>query len=131
MLPLYLQKYLGMQDIIIYNTLTRKKEKFVPNELGHVGMYVCGPTVYGDAHLGHTRPAITFDVVYRYLKYAGFKVRYVRNITDVGHLKFSVSIGVSSLSKQVHNVETLLSEADKALYKAKHQGKGGVAVASQ
>lgn len=73
--------------IFLYNTLTRRKEEFVPNHPPFVGMYVCGPTVYGDAHLGHARPAVTFDVIYRYLKYSGYKVRYVRNITDVGHLE--------------------------------------------
>ena len=71
----------------IYNSLTRFKETFKPLHEGHVGMYVCGPTVYGDAHLGHARPAITFDVLYRYLMQLGYKVRYVRNITDVGHLE--------------------------------------------
>ena len=69
----------------IYNTLTRKKEQFIPLHEPHVGMYVCGPTVYGDAHLGHARPAITFDLLFRYLTHIGYKVRYVRNITDVGH----------------------------------------------
>ncbi len=75
-----------MSDFIVYNTLSRKKELFKPVNPGHVGMYVCGPTVYGEAHLGHSRPAITFDLLFRYLKYLGYKVRYVRNITDVGHL---------------------------------------------
>ena len=70
--------------ISIYNTLTRKKEQFIPLHEPHVGMYVCGPTVYGDAHLGHARPAITFDLLFRYLTHIGYKVRYVRNITDVG-----------------------------------------------
>ena len=73
--------------ISIYNTLTRKKEQFIPLHEPHVGMYVCGPTVYGDAHLGHARPAITFDLLFRYLTHIGYKVRYVRNITDVGHLE--------------------------------------------
>lgn len=63
----------------IYNTLTRKKEQFIPLHEPHVGMYVCGPTVYGDAHLGHARPAITFDLLFRYLTHLGYKVRYVRN----------------------------------------------------
>lgn len=72
--------------IFIYNTLTRKKETFKPLNKGHLGLYVCGPTVYGDAHLGHARPAITFDLVFRYFTHLGYKVRYVRNITDVGHL---------------------------------------------
>jgi len=71
----------------IYNSLTRKKELFVPINSPYVGIYVCGPTVYGDAHLGHARPAITFDVLYRYLMFLGYKVRYVRNVTDVGHLE--------------------------------------------
>ena len=74
-------------QLTIYNTLDRKKELFVPLHAPHVGMYVCGPTVYGDAHLGHARPAITFDVLFRYLTHSGYKVRYVRNITDAGHLE--------------------------------------------
>ena len=76
-----------MNKIFIYNTLKRKKEIFVPISKGNVGMYVCGPTVYGDPHLGHARPAITFDVVFRYLKKNKYNVRYVRNITDAGHLE--------------------------------------------
>ena len=75
-----------MDNLIIYNTLSRKKELFEPFIPGYAGLYVCGPTVYGDAHLGHSRPAITFDLLFRYLKHLGYKVRYVRNITDVGHL---------------------------------------------
>ena len=71
----------------IYNTLSRKKELFIPLNPPYVGMYVCGPTVYGDGHLGHARPAITFDLLFRYLKHLGYKVRYVRNITDVGTSK--------------------------------------------
>jgi cysteinyl-tRNA synthetase len=77
---------MGHQKIFIYNTLTRKKQEFIPLKPNNLGLYVCGPTVYGDAHLGHARPAITFDVVYRYFQHIGYKVRYVRNITDVGHL---------------------------------------------
>ena len=73
--------------LLIYNTLHRQKERFEPLHAPHVGMYVCGPTVYGDPHLGHARPAITFDILFRYLKHLGYKVRYVRNITDVGHLE--------------------------------------------
>ena len=71
----------------IYNSLTRQKEEFVPINQPHVGMYVCGPTVSGESHLGHARPYITFDVVYRYLLHLGYKVRYVRNITDAGHFE--------------------------------------------
>src|SRR5215217_2361223 len=71
----------------LYNTLTRKKEVFEPLNAPHVGMYVCGPTVYSDVHLGNCRTFISFDLIFRYLKYSGYKVRYVRNITDAGHLE--------------------------------------------
>ncbi len=74
-------------NLKIYNSLTGKKEKFEPIVPGHVGMYVCGPTVYSNVHLGNVRTFISFDVIYRYLKFLGFKVRYVRNITDAGHLE--------------------------------------------
>ncbi len=84
----------------IYNTLSRRKEYFHPLHEGHVGMYVCGPTVYGDAHLGHARPAITFDVLFRYLQYLGYKVRYVRNITDVGHLEHDADEGEDKIAKK-------------------------------
>ena len=84
----------------IYNTLTRKKEQFIPLHEPHVGMYVCGPTVYGDAHLGHARPAITFDILFRYLKHLGYKVRYVRNITDVGHLEHDADSGEDKIAKK-------------------------------
>ena len=86
--------------LFIYNTLTRRKEHFVPINEGSVGMYVCGPTVYGDPHLGHTRPAITFDVLFRYLKSLGYKVRYVRNITDVGHLEHDADEGDDKIEKK-------------------------------
>lgn len=76
---------------VIYNTLARKKEEFEPLNPPHVGLYACGPTVYSDPHLGHARQAITYDVLYRYLEYLGYKVRYVRNITDVGHLEDEIS----------------------------------------
>ena len=84
----------------IYNSLTRFKETFKPLHEGHVGMYVCGPTVYGDAHLGHARPAITFDILYRYLMHLGYKVRYVRNITDVGHLEHDADEGEDKIAKK-------------------------------
>ena len=71
----------------IYNSLTKKKELFKPINPPHVGLYVCGPTVYSEPHLGHVRMAITYDVLFRYLNHIGYKVRYVRNITDVGHLE--------------------------------------------
>ena len=86
--------------LYIYNTLTRKKEQFVPVNEPNVGMYVCGPTVYGDGHLGHARPAITFDVLFRYLRYLGYKVRYVRNITDVGHLEHDADEGEDKIAKK-------------------------------
>ncbi len=89
-----------MKELHIYNTLTRKKEKFEPLNPPAVGMYVCGPTVYGDAHLGHARAAITFDIVHRYLKYLGYKVRYVSNITDVGHLENDADSGEDKIQKK-------------------------------
>jgi len=76
-----------MSKLRLYNSYIREKEEFVPLVPGYVGMYVCGPTVSGESHLGHARPYITFDVVYRYLMYLGYKVRYVRNITDAGHFE--------------------------------------------
>ena len=76
---------------IIYNTLSRKKEEFKPINPPHVGIYACGPTVYSDPHLGHARQAVIYDILYRYLEHIGYKVRYVRNITDVGHLEDEVS----------------------------------------
>jgi cysteinyl-tRNA synthetase len=76
-----------MSELKIYNSYTRQKEVFTPITPGHVGMYVCGPTVSGESHLGHARPYITFDVVYRYFVHLGYKVRYVRNITDAGHFE--------------------------------------------
>ena len=86
--------------LVIYNTLTRQKERFEPINDPHVGMYVCGPTVYGDPHLGHARPAITFDVLFRYLRHLGYKVRYVRNITDVGHLEHDADEGEDKIAKK-------------------------------
>ncbi len=87
-------------NLVIYNSLSRQKEAFVPLNAPHVGMYVCGPTVYGDGHLGHARPAITFDIVFRYLSHLGYKVRYVRNITDVGHLEHDADEGEDKIAKK-------------------------------
>jgi cysteinyl-tRNA synthetase len=87
-------------NLFVYNTLSRQKELFAPINPPHVGMYVCGPTVYGDAHLGHARPAITFDLVFRYLRHLGYKVRYVRNITDVGHLENDADEGEDKIAKK-------------------------------
>ncbi|MCQ2128445.1 MAG: cysteine--tRNA ligase [Bacteroidaceae bacterium] len=88
------------QKFFVYNTLSRRKELFEPINAPHVGMYVCGPTVYGDPHLGHARPAITFDILFRYLKHLGYKVRYVRNITDVGHLEHDADEGEDKIAKK-------------------------------
>ena len=85
---------------MIYNTLSRCKQPFEPLHAPNVGMYVCGPTVYGDPHLGHARPAITFDILFRYLKHLGYKVRYVRNITDVGHLEHDADEGDDKIAKK-------------------------------
>lgn len=88
------------ENLTVYNSLTRKKEIFRPLNPPFTGMYVCGPTVYGDAHLGHARAAITFDLVFRYLQQLGYKVRYVRNITDVGHLENDASEGEDKILKK-------------------------------
>jgi cysteinyl-tRNA synthetase len=89
-----------MSKFSIYNSLSRRKEEFIPINPPHVGLYVCGPTVYGDPHLGHARPAITFDLLFRYLKYLNYKVRYVRNITDVGHLEADADSGDDKIAKK-------------------------------
>lgn len=86
--------------LVVYNTLSRKKEEFEPINPPFVGMYVCGPTVYGDAHLGHARAALTFDTVFRFLQFLGYKVRYVRNITDVGHLENDSDAGEDKIEKK-------------------------------
>ena len=86
--------------LILYNTMSRRKEEFEPIAPPFVGMYVCGPTVYGDAHLGHARSAITFDLLFRTLKDVGYKVRYVRNITDVGHLENDADEGEDKIAKK-------------------------------
>ncbi len=96
-------------NLFIYNTLSRRKEKFEPISPPFVGMYVCGPTVYGDAHLGHARPAIVFDMVFRYLLHLDYKVRYVRNITDVGHLEGDADEGEDKIGKKakLDNIEPM------------------------
>lgn len=106
-----------MNDLHIYNTLSRKKEKFKPISKGFVGIYVCGPTVYGDSHLGHAKSYVSFDVVVRYLRYLGYDVRYVQNITDVGHLTDDADQGEDKLEKQA-KVEKLepMEIAEKYTY---------------
>jgi len=89
-----------MRDLRLSNTLSHKKELFVPVHEGHAGMYVCGPTVYGDAHLGHARPGVTYDVIQKLLRHLGYKVRYVRNITDVGHLEHDADEGEDKIAKK-------------------------------
>jgi cysteinyl-tRNA synthetase len=97
------------QELKIYNTLARKKEIFAPANPPFVGMYVCGPTVYNDVHLGNVRTFMSFDVVYRYLQFIGYKVRYVRNITDVGHLENDADEGEDKIAKKakLENLEPM------------------------
>ena len=89
-----------LDKLRLYNTLTRKKEVFEPINPPHVGMYVCGPTVYSDVHLGNVRTFLSFDVIYRYLLHLGYNVRYVRNITDVGHLVNDADEGEDKIAKK-------------------------------
>ncbi|MCR4560774.1 MAG: cysteine--tRNA ligase [Bacteroidales bacterium] len=98
-----------MSNLLIYNSLSRTTQKFEPINPPYVGMYVCGPTVYGPAHLGHARPAVTFDLIFRYLRYLGYKVRYVRNITDVGHLEHDADEGDDKIAKKakIENLEPM------------------------
>ena len=88
------------QEIKIYNTLSGQKEVFKPLTEGYVGMYVCGPTVYSNVHLGNVRTFMSFDMIFRYLKHLGFKVRYVRNITDAGHLEDDADVGEDKITKK-------------------------------
>ena len=94
-----------MQELKIHNTLSGNKEVFKPINSDFISMYVCGPTVYGEPHLGHARPAITFDILFRYLKFLGYKVRYVRNITDVGHLLNDSDEGGDKIGEKAKTLE--------------------------
>lgn len=98
-----------LKDLRVYNTLTRKKELFEPINPPYVGMYVCGPTVYNDVHIGNMRTFLSFDVVYRYLQFLGYKVRFVRNITDVGHLEQDADDGEDKIAKKakLENLEPM------------------------
>ena len=104
-----LNKFTMQNKLFIYNSLSKKKEFFKPLHAPFVGMYVCGPTVYSDSHLGHARPAITFDLLYRYLTHLEYKVRYVRNITDVGHLENDADEGDDKVEKKARfeNIEPM------------------------
>ena len=113
-------------QLTIYNTLDRKKELFVPLHAPHVGMYVCGPTVYGDAHLGHARPAITFDLLFRYLTHLGYKVRYVRNITDVGHLEHDADDGEDKIAKKARLEQLLLVRGRRIRRSTSHRRHPGI-----
>lgn len=95
-----LSKICIMREFHIYNTISRKKERFEPVNSGMAGIYVCGPTVYGDAHMGHARPGVTYDVLVRLFRKIGYKVRYVRNITDVGHLENDSDAGEDKIAKK-------------------------------
>lgn len=108
-------------ELVIYNSLSRKKERFEPLNPPLVGMYVCGPTVYGEAHLGHARAAITFDVVFRLLKAKGYKVRYVRNITDVGHLEQDADEGEDKIAKKAKIEQLEPMEVVKTYTDSYHQ----------
>ena len=87
-------------ELKIYNSLTNQKEVFTPLTEGYVGMYVCGPTVYSNVHLGNVRTFMSFDMIFRYLKHLGFKIRYVRNITDAGHLENDADEGEDRIAKK-------------------------------
>ena len=97
------------QELSIYNSLSRKKEVFKPLNAPYVGLYVCGPTVYSNVHLGNVRTFLTFDIVYRYLTFLDYKVRYVRNITDVGHLTGDSGDGEDKIGKKarLENLEPM------------------------
>ena len=106
----------------IYNSLTKSKELFKPVHEGHIGMYVCGPTVYSNAHLGNLRTFMFFDVAFRYFTHLGYKVRYVRNITDAGHLENDADEGEDRISKKarleqiVHQIDRLEMALQAKLY---------------
>ena len=93
-------KLFEQQELYIYNSISKTKEKFTPINDSSVGMYVCGPTVYSNVHLGNCRTFLSFDLVFRYLKHLDYKVRYVRNITDAGHLENDADSGEDRIAKK-------------------------------
>ena len=95
------------QNIKIYNSLSGVKENFISINEGYVGMYVCGPTVYSNVHLGNVRTFMSFDMIFRYFKHLGYKVRYVRNITDAGHLENDADLGEDKITKKFSVCRTL------------------------
>jgi cysteinyl-tRNA synthetase len=95
-----------MKKLHIYNTLSRTKEEFKAINAPFVGMYVCGPTVYSDVHLGNCRTFMSFDIIYRYLLHLGYKVRYVRNITDAGHLEGDADVGENIEESKTISIRT-------------------------
>lgn len=94
------EEFQNAAPALYYQFVNTTKENFIPINAPFVGLYVCGPTVYGETHLGHARPYVTFDVLYRYLSHLGYKVRYVRNITDVGHLENDADEGEDKIAKK-------------------------------
>ncbi len=116
----------SLPELLVYNTLTRQKGPFLPLVEGHVGMYVCGPTVYGDAHLGHARTYTVFDVLFRYLKFRGNRVRYVRNITDVGHLEHDADEGEDKIAKRARVEQLEPMEVAQLYTNAFHQDLGAM-----
>ena len=94
------------KPLMVYNSLTDKKEEFTPINKGNVGMYVCGPTVYSESHIGNLRTFVVFDLIIRFLKSQGYKVRYIRNITDVGHLEDDGEDRIAKKAK-LENVEPM------------------------
>jgi cysteinyl-tRNA synthetase len=92
-------------QLVIYNSLSGKKENFVPLHEDHVGMYVCGPTLYSEPHMGNMRTFINFDFIYRCLLYLGYKVKYVRNITDAGHITNSAGQEVDSIGSAARSAQ--------------------------
>src|SRR5690606_16007728 len=98
--PLFTMTLFDQYPVSITNSLSGKKERFEPINSGYVGMYVCGPTVYNKVHLGNVRTFLTFDIVARYFRFLGYKVRYVRNITDVGHLESDADEGEDKIAKK-------------------------------